>query len=81
MVYVYITFSVLAAVAAVRAVVLRRRFGLLDGCMAGAAVTQVLISFDTFTTGDVHPEGALLNLMILALCGFLRPAAARDPRH
>jgi hypothetical protein len=78
MVYAYLAFSVLTAAAAVRAVVLRRRFGVLDGCMAGAAVTQVLISFDTLTTGDVHPEGALLNLLILVACGFLRPAAARD---
>lgn len=76
MVYAYLAFSVLAAAAAVRAVVLRRRFGVLDGCMAGAALTQVLISFDTLTTGDVHPEGALLNLLILVVCGFLRPAAA-----
>jgi hypothetical protein len=78
MFYAYLAFSVLTAVAAVRAVVLRRRFGVLDGCMAGAAVTQVFISFDTLTTGDVHPEGALLNLLILVACGFLRPATAGD---
>lgn len=81
MVYAYIAFSILAVAAAVRAVVLRRRFGVVDGCVAGAAVTQLMLSFHTFATGIVHPEGALLNLLILALCGFLRPAAARDPRY
>jgi hypothetical protein len=75
-VYVYVAFSVLALAAAVRAVALRRRFGALDGCMTLAAVAQAMLSLDTLSTGAVHAEGVLLNLLILALCGFSRPAAA-----
>ena len=56
---------------------MRRRFGVFDGCLAGAALTQATLSFDTLSTrAVVHPEGALLNLLILAVCGFFRPAAA-----
>jgi len=76
MVYVYVAFSVLALAAVARAVVMRRRFGALDGCMTLAAVAQATLSFDTLSTGAVHPEGVLLNLLILALCGHSRPAAA-----
>jgi hypothetical protein len=76
MVYVYVAFSALVLAAAARVVVLRRRFGVFDGCLAGAALTQAMLSFDTLVTGAVHPEGTLLNLLILTVCGFFRPAAA-----